>query len=242
MRSLSSVVGDAAQRHDVALAVQRLGDVLGRDLAEGGVVAGHVGVLRAGVGQAAVDHRDVDALGLDLRHRLGQRRRFEREDDQRVDLGHGRQVLQLVGLLGRVGGGLDRDLQVLVLLLEILLGLVGPVVDAAHEAVRGGRDRHAEIDRLGGRQRREGRDARGGDGAERQASGDGMSCCLSPVVNRKWNGRESESDPQRAALQEGDDDDHEALHRGVQVHADDAGEVQDVADDREQDRRRSRCP
>ena len=37
------------------------------------------------------------------------------------------------------------------------------------------------------------------------------------------------------ALQERDDDDHEALHGSVQVHADDAGEVQDVADDREQD-------
>src|SRR5690349_20330195 len=39
-----------------------------------------------------------------------------------------------------------------------------------------------------------------------------------------------------AALQEGHDDDHDALHRGIQVHADDAGEVQDVADDRQQDR------
>ena len=92
---------DAAQRDDVALAVQRLREVLGGDLAEGGVVAGDVGVLRAGVGQAAVDHRHVDALVLDLGDRLGQRRRFEREDDQRVDLVDGQQVLQLVGLLGR---------------------------------------------------------------------------------------------------------------------------------------------
>src|SRR5690349_13622908 len=36
-------------------------------------------------------------------------------------------------------------------------------------------------------------------------------------------------------LQEGDDDDHETLHRGIEVHADDAGEVEDVADDRQQD-------
>src|SRR5207344_3192813 len=40
----------------------------------------------------------------------------------------------------------------------------------------------------------------------------------------------------RVALQARDDDDHDPLHRRVQVHADDAGEVQDVADDREQDR------
>src|SRR6478752_1607018 len=38
------------------------------------------------------------------------------------------------------------------------------------------------------------------------------------------------------SLEERDDDDHEALHRSVQVHADDAGEIEDVADDREQDR------
>jgi hypothetical protein len=38
---------DAAQRDDVALAAERLRDVLGRHLAEGGVVAGDVGVLRA---------------------------------------------------------------------------------------------------------------------------------------------------------------------------------------------------
>src|SRR3954470_22673219 len=37
------------------------------------------------------------------------------------------------------------------------------------------------------------------------------------------------------SLEEGNDDDHEPLHRRVQVHADDAGEVQDVADDGEQD-------
>src|SRR6187431_2450588 len=32
------------------------------------------------------------------------------------------------------------------------------------------------------------------------------------------------------ALRERHDDDHEALHRGVQVHADDVGQIQDVAD------------
>ena len=37
-------------------------------------------------------------------------------------------------------------------------------------------------------------------------------------------------------LQESDGDDHETLHRGIQVNADDAGQIEDVADDREQDR------
>ena len=111
------------------------------DLAEGGVVAGDVGVLRAGVGQAAVHHRHVDALVLDLRDRLGQRRRLEREDHQRVDLGR-RSAGPAAGSPAR-----ERFAAVLtvtfrpgVLLLELLLGLVGPENDAGGEAVGGGRN------------------------------------------------------------------------------------------------------
>jgi hypothetical protein len=166
-----------------------LHDVLGRDLAEGGVVAGHVRVLRAGVGQAAVDHGHVGALGLDLGHRLGQRGRLEREDDQRVDLGDGREVLQLVGLLGRVGRGLDRDLQVLVFLLEVLLRLVGPVVDAAHEAVRGRGNRNAEVDLFGGKRGQAGERGGGHDAVSaRRLVKVVMLVCLLWLMER-WNER-----------------------------------------------------
>ncbi|CAM2161080.1 hypothetical protein PT2222_90297 [Paraburkholderia tropica] len=137
---------NAAQRDDVALAVQLLREILGGNAAERGVVAGHVGVLRALVGQAAIDHRHVHALLLDLRDRLRERGRFKREDHQRVDLVDGHKVLQLVRLIGRVGRRLDDDFQVRMRLLQLFLRLVGPPDDAAREAVIGRGNGDAERD------------------------------------------------------------------------------------------------
>ena len=52
-------------------------------------------MLGCRVGQAAVDHGHVDALVLDLGHRLGQRGRLQRQDHQRVHLVHYQEVLHL---------------------------------------------------------------------------------------------------------------------------------------------------
>ena len=86
--------------------------------------------------QPWVYHRHVHTLRLDLRYRFGERPGFEREDHERVDLVCRDQILQLVGLLARVGRGFDRDLQVLMLPLQLFLSHVRPPNDAGREAVR----------------------------------------------------------------------------------------------------------
>ncbi|MNH21138.1 hypothetical protein D3C79_809350 [compost metagenome] len=63
---------NAAQGDYVSLAIQGLGHELGGQLAEGGVIPGHVGILGADVGQPPIDHGDIDPLLLDLGDRLGQ--------------------------------------------------------------------------------------------------------------------------------------------------------------------------
>ena len=56
-----------------------LREVFGRQLAERGVVAGYVGVLRAGIGETAIHDRHVHAFLLHLRNGLRQGGRLERE-------------------------------------------------------------------------------------------------------------------------------------------------------------------
>jgi hypothetical protein len=116
-----------------------------------------VDVLDALTGQAAVDDGHEHAAVLDARDRLGERVGLERQDDQRVDLVDGDQVLEVVGLLGGSTGGVDDDLEVRVGGLEAGLGLGGPPVHAAGPAVGGGGDGDADDVSVRGRSRARGR-------------------------------------------------------------------------------------
>src|SRR5690606_28732542 len=101
---------DAAQDDDLALAAQGLDDVLGRNPAQRGIVAGNVDVLDTLFGQPPVDDGDKDALLLDKLDGTGERVGLKRQDDQRVDLVDRDEVLQVVDLLRGTAGGDDDDL------------------------------------------------------------------------------------------------------------------------------------
>ncbi len=148
---------DTAQNDDIALAIELFRQIFSRQFAEGRIVAGDIGVLGGGVGQAAVNHGDIHALVLDLRHRLGKRSGFQREDHQGIDFVYGQHVLQLVCLFRRCSRGLDDDLQIRMRFFQLFLGFICPPHDASGETMGGGRDGDAERDffgRVGGQGRK----------------------------------------------------------------------------------------
>ena len=122
-------------------------EVFGRHRAEARIVAGHIEVFDARLAELAVDHRHPLAGILDLLDRGGHRVRIARQDDERVDIAGRHHVLEIGGLLGRIGRRLEHEFEVRIGLGQTVDRLLGEKVDAAGPAMVGGRHRNA--DRVG---------------------------------------------------------------------------------------------
>ena len=135
---------DAAQHDDLAAFGHLLDEELARDPAKAGVVAGNIEVFDAFFRQAPVDHGDPGAAVGHALHRCGQRFAFERQHHQRVDVAGRDHVLDVVDLLGRVGGGGEHEVELGIGRFQPGDGLLGVEVEPAGPAVGRRRDRHAD--------------------------------------------------------------------------------------------------
>ncbi len=135
---------DAAQDDDFAAARHPLAEEFARVAAEAGIVAGDVEVLDALFGKAAIDDGDPLAGLCHALDRAGERRRFEGQHDERVDVARRHHVLDVADLLAGIARCREDELQLRIGLLKALHRLLRMIVHATGPAVRSRRDGYAD--------------------------------------------------------------------------------------------------
>jgi len=137
---------NAAQNNNLAFVIEAFTDVLARNTAKFRVVARNINVFDARKRKTTVNHGDKLARLFDLLDRNGQRIRFKRQDDQRVDILNRHQIFKIVCLFGCTIRADHNDIDIGIGCLNTLFSLFGMPVQATCPTMGRCRDRNPDLD------------------------------------------------------------------------------------------------